>query len=133
MNKRIFVKPQDMAQIFKTGLADDSNIFVFPTDVVMNSWIDWCVLHSEESGVSAVPLERFIAWDKFKGNYVSASEPGKSPVPALLRKIFVRNLIQKMPAKNFSKRLLIHSLPILLLRLPTGSAGCCLRWGSGTE
>ena len=106
MNKRIFVKPQDMAQIFKTGLADDSNIFVFPTDVVMNSWIDWCVLHSEESGVSAVPLERFIAWDKFKGNYVSASEPGKSPVPALLRKIFVRNLIQKNAGEKFFKKII---------------------------
>ena len=106
MNKRIFVKPQDMAQIFKTNLADSSNIFVFSTDVVMNSWIDWCVVHSEESGVSAVPLERFVSWDKFKGDYVSASEPGKSPVPALLRKIFVRNLIQKNAEEPFFKKII---------------------------
>jgi hypothetical protein len=106
MNKRIYVKPQDMAQIFKTNLADSSNIFVFSTDVVMNSWIDWCVVHSEESGVSAVPLERFVSWDKFKGDYVSASEPGKSPVPALLRKIFVRNLIQKNAEEPFFKKII---------------------------
>ena len=106
MNKRIYVKPQDMAQIFKTNLADSSNIFVFSTDVVMNSWIDWCVVHSEESGVSAVPLERFVSWDKFKGDYVSASEPGKSPVPALLRKIFVRNLIQKNAEDPFFKKII---------------------------
>ena len=106
MNKCIYTAPQELTQIFKQYLADPSYIFVFSTDIVMNSWIDWCVVHSQESGVSAVPLERFVAWDKFKSNYVSASEPGKSPVPALLRKIFVRNLIQKNAEDPFFKKII---------------------------
>ncbi len=106
MNKCIYTAPQELTQVFKQYLADPSYIFVFSTDIVMNSWIDWCVVHSQESGVSAVPLERFVAWDKFKSNYVSASEPGKSPVPALLRKIFVRNLIQKNAEDPFFKKII---------------------------
>ena len=106
MNNRIFVPPKDMAGIFTRFLPDDRNIFVFPTDVVMNSWIDWCVTHEKESGVTAVPLERFISWDKFKGSYVSASEPGKTPVPALLRKLFVRDLIQKNAAEPFFAKII---------------------------
>ena len=106
MNKCIYTAPQELSQLFKQYLLDPSYVFVFSTDVVMNSWIDWCVVHSEESGVSAVPLERFISWDKFKGNYVSASEPGRAPVPALLRKIFVRNLIQKNAEEPFFKKII---------------------------
>ena len=106
MKKCVFADPKDISGIFKTYLADRNYIFVFSTDVVMNSWIDWCVVHSEESGVSAVPLERFVSWDKFKGSYVSASEPGKSPVPSLLRKIFVRNLIQKNAQEHFFKKII---------------------------
>ncbi|MBO4532312.1 MAG: PD-(D/E)XK nuclease family protein [Treponema sp.] len=106
MNNRIFVPPKEMAGIFKEYLKDDNNIFVFSTDVVMNSWIDWCVINPDESGASAVPLERFISWDKFKGNYVSASEPDKSPIPALLRKLFVRSLIQKNAKEKFFKKII---------------------------
>ncbi len=106
MNNRIFVPSEDMGGIFTRLLPDEKNIFVFPTDVVMNSWIDWCVTHEKESGVSAVPLERFISWDKFKGNYVSASEPGKTSVPALLRKFFVRNLIQENAEDPFFAKII---------------------------
>ncbi len=106
MNSRIFLSPKDMADIFTRFLPDEHNIFVFPTDVVMNSWIDWCITHEKESGVSALPLERFISWDKFKGNYVSASEPGKTAVPALLRKFFVRNLIQENAENPFFAKII---------------------------
>ncbi len=106
MNNCLYIKPQEIKGIFGRFLPDEQNIFVFPTDVVMNSWIDWCVTHEKESGVSAVPLERFISWDKFKGSYVSASEPGKSPVPALLRKLFVRNLIQKNAEEPFFTKII---------------------------
>ena len=106
MTNRIYIDPHNIEEIFTRFLPDERNIFVFSTDVVMNSWIDWCVTHEKESGVSAVPLERFISWDKFKGSYVSASEPGKSPVPALLRKLFVRDLIQKNAKKPFFTKII---------------------------
>ena len=106
MSRQITIAPQDMSQIFTEYLKDQSILFVFSTDVVMNSWIDWCVMHEKETGTSALPLERFISWDKFKGSYVSASEPGKMPVPALLRKIFISSLIQKNAAQKFFKKII---------------------------
>ena len=81
-------------------------LFVFSTDVVMNSWIDWCVCHEEESGVSAVPLERFISWDKFKGQYASAEQADKNVIPSLLRKIFVSSLIQRNAKEKFFKKII---------------------------
>ena len=36
-------------------------LFVFPTEIEKNSWIDWAVRNPNESGVSAVNTERFIA------------------------------------------------------------------------
>ncbi|MCR4899319.1 MAG: PD-(D/E)XK nuclease family protein [Treponema sp.] len=95
-----------MKNCLKENLSDKNCIFVFSTDVVMNSWIDWCVCNEEESGVAAVPLERFISWDKFKGSYAGAQEENKSPVPSLLRKIFVRNLIQKNAQEPFFKKII---------------------------
>ncbi|MBO4639707.1 MAG: PD-(D/E)XK nuclease family protein [Treponema sp.] len=106
MNSALSVAPGQLQNIFKQYLPDPSVIFVFSTDVVMNSWVDWCVCHEEESGVSAVPLERFVSWDKFKGEYVSASEPGKSPVPALLRKLFVQDLIRRNAQSPFFKKII---------------------------
>jgi len=106
MSNCIRLKPSNLAGLFKKYLSDESYIFVFSTDVVMNSWIDWCVSHEEESGVSAVALERFVSWDKFKGAYVSASEKGKSPVPSLLRKFFIRDLIQKNQQELFFTKII---------------------------
>ena len=106
MNNTLSVAPENLQEIFKQYLPDPSVIFVFSTDVVMNSWVDWCVCHEEESGVSAVPLERFVSWDKFKGEYVSASEPGKSAVPALLRKLFVQDLIRRNAQAPFFKKII---------------------------
>ena len=106
MNNTLSVAPGQLQNIFKQYLPAPSVIFVFSTDVVMNSWVDWCVCHEEESGISAVPLERFVSWDKFKGEYVSASEPGKSPVPALLRKLFVQDLIRRNAQAPFFKKII---------------------------
>ena len=106
MNNTLSVTPEQLQTIFKQYLPDPSVLFVFSTDVVMNSWVDWCVCHEEESGVSAVPLERFVSWDKIKGEYVSASEPGKSPVPALLRKLFVQDLIRRNAQAPFFKKII---------------------------
>ena len=106
MNNILSVAPEKLSNIFKQYLPDPNVLFVFSTDVVMNSWVDWCVCHEEESGVAAVPLERFVSWDKFKGKYVSASEPGKTTVPALLRKLFVQDLIRRNAKAPFFKKII---------------------------
>ncbi len=93
-DKRL-ISPEKLGSFFKEALCNQNNYFVFSTDVVMNSWVDWCITHPEESGVDALALERFIAWDKFKGEAVRAEEEGKTTVPSILRKFFVNSLIRE--------------------------------------
>ncbi|WP_027728054.1 PD-(D/E)XK nuclease family protein [Treponema sp. C6A8] len=98
MAQKFFLSPNELSSFFKKELANPNSVFVFSTDVVMNSWIDWCITHPEESGTDAVPLERFMAWDKFKGEAVRAKEEGKQTVPSILRKFFVSSLIRENAA-----------------------------------
>ena len=95
MAEEKFIEAQNLGSFFKEALRDQNNVFVFSTDVVMNSWADWCVTHPEQSGVQAVPLERFTAWDKFKGEVVRGKEEGRVSIPAILRKFFVSSLISR--------------------------------------
>ena len=106
MNNRITLAPETLSTLFTQYLPDPEVLFVFSTDVVMNSWIDWCVTHQEESGVSAVALERFISWDHFKGQYASANQAQKNVIPSLLRKIFVSNLIRRNSTEKFFKKII---------------------------
>ena len=106
MNNNISVHPEQLQTIFKQYLPDPNVLFVFSTDVVMNSWVDWCVCHEEESGVTAVPLERFVSWDKFKGQYASAEQKDKNVIPSLLRKIFVSNLIRRNAEEKFFQKII---------------------------
>lgn len=94
MNK-IKVYPTEIKNILKKNLKDKNTVFVFPTNVDKDSWIEWVILHSEESGVSCVPLEQFLPWDKFKINFMTDKQSGKNQIPSLLKKIFVHNLIKK--------------------------------------
>ncbi|MCR5252142.1 MAG: PD-(D/E)XK nuclease family protein [Treponema sp.] len=98
MSQKYFLSPDELSGFFKKELANPNSVFVFSTDVVMNSWIDWCITHPDESGIDAVPLERFMAWDKFKGEAVRAKEEGKASIPSILRKFFVRSLIAENAA-----------------------------------
>lgn len=99
------LNPQNLPELFKQNLQSNNTYFVFATDTVMNSWIDWIVTHPEQSGTDAVPFEKFIAWDKFKNEYLSTSQKGKTAIPTLLRQLFVNDLIEKNAAKPFEQRL----------------------------
>ena len=106
MNNTLSISPENLQSLFKEYLADENVLFVFSTDVVMNSWVDWCVCHEEESGVTAVALERFVSWDKFKGQYASANQKDKNVIPSLLRKIFVSNLIRRNAEEKFFQKII---------------------------
>ena len=96
--KRIELEPARIADVLKENLKHKDTIFVFSTDVALVSWAEWCVKNPQASGVKAVALERFIAWDTFKEKYAVAKESGRHAVPAVLRKVFVRNLIEENAA-----------------------------------
>lgn len=95
MAQKVLLAPNQLGDFFKTQLANQNAVFVFSTDVVMNSWIDWCITHPAQSCTEAVPLERFMAWDKFKSEAVRAKEEGKQTVPSILRKFFVSSMIRE--------------------------------------
>ena len=81
--------------VLKENLPLKNVSFVFATSVALDSWTEWCVKKPAESGVKAVALNRFIAWDKFKEKYINATEPSKHAVPSLLRKFFIQDIIRQ--------------------------------------
>ena len=103
--KKLELLPEKISDILSEKLSNPNCIFVFPTDTVMNSWIDWIVLNPSKSGCDAVPFERFIAWDNFKGTYVAAEQAGKSVIPSILRKFFVSDLIARIAQKPVAELL----------------------------
>jgi hypothetical protein len=64
-------------------------LFVFPTDVAMNRWVDRLLRLQGGS----VAMEQFTAWDTFKQESIRSRMQDKKSVPALLRKIFTERLI----------------------------------------
>jgi len=80
-------------------------LFVFSSDVAVDSWTEWAVRNPEESGVQAVALEDFSAWDKFKSAYLAGSLSGKICIPSLLRKLFIRSLIHQNLENHFIKKI----------------------------
>ena len=103
--RKIELDPEKIGNILSEKLSSPDCIFVFPTDTVMNSWIDWIILNPSKSGCEAVPFERFIAWDNFKATYVQAQMEGKSVIPSILKKFFVSDLIAKNAEKPEAERL----------------------------
>ena len=101
---KISLSPDKISDILCKYISDKNTIFIFPTDTVMNSWIDWLVLNPDKSGVDAVAFEHFLAWDNFKGQYVQAKKEGFSAVPSILRKFFVSDLIYKNAQKPKGER-----------------------------
>ncbi|MCR4579375.1 MAG: PD-(D/E)XK nuclease family protein [Treponema sp.] len=97
------LSPSEIAKALYQQL-EEKALFVFSTDVVMNSWIDYLLLHPEESGIEALPFEYFTAWDKFKSQYLGAAKEGYSAVPSVLRKFFISDIITKNAHKPVEER-----------------------------
>ena len=72
--KKQFLSPSQIADILIKNIKDPDSVFIFPTDTVLNSWADFLILNHEKTNVQAIPMERFIAWDKFKSHYLHATK-----------------------------------------------------------
>lgn len=94
----------DLKSILFENASNQGAVFVFPTDIACQKWADWVV---KNTGVTAVPMERFLAWDAFKGSCIRSDVKELRTVPALMRKIFAMNLIQKNAEKPFFKNLIV--------------------------
>ena len=103
--KKLELLPDKIFSVLCENIKDPHCIFIFPTDTVMNSWIDHLILNPDTSGVEALPFERFIAWDNFKGSYIQAKKEGYTAVPSILRKFFVSDIIARNAEKAEKDRL----------------------------
>ncbi len=86
-------------------------LFVFPTAIQMQSWIDWAVRFSEESGVKAVNADQFTVWDNFKSEFVQSVDEtcnGSVCVPALMRKVFVQDLLRRNNQQKFLAKIIAN-------------------------
>lgn len=75
--------------------ADGSVVFVFPSDVAANLWLEAAL---DLSGAGTIPSSRFVAWDHFKEEAVQATVAGKSPVSSVIRKMYALDLVKRNAA-----------------------------------
>ncbi|MBR1535587.1 MAG: PD-(D/E)XK nuclease family protein [Treponema sp.] len=94
---------QNLESVLSEQITNNNAVFVFPTDVACNKWADWCI---ENTDTKAVAMERFMAWDKFKGERIRGKSEDLKSVPSLMRKIFVSCLIEENAEKHFFKSLI---------------------------
>ncbi|MBO4319612.1 MAG: PD-(D/E)XK nuclease family protein [Treponema sp.] len=93
----VFIK--SIKECLGENIRNPRAFFIFSTDIASRTWADWCVLNGK---TKAVAMERFMAWDNFKGTFLRAVEDGKTAVPSLLRKLFMQDFIRKNAEKDNS-------------------------------
>lgn len=97
-----------IAKVLKERLLDKNSVFIFNTDVAANSWTDFVVRQDGNDGwPQSVALDRFLAWDAFKGQTLKIQEEGLESIPSLLRKLFARSLLERIKnGENIFERLI---------------------------
>ncbi|MCM1321235.1 MAG: PD-(D/E)XK nuclease family protein [Bacteroides sp.] len=77
-------------QIIKEHISNSDVFFVFQSEIAAVLWAEK-MLTSGCCG--AVALERFIAWDTFKANFIRSSVHNKQSVPAVVKRLFAQHLL----------------------------------------
>lgn len=91
-------------QVIRENISNQKVHFVFPTQMAAELWADRAVFVTE---CPVVAMERFVAWDDFKGNSVRSRHQEKRSVPSVMRKIFARQLIRENSRAPFLKNLIV--------------------------
>lgn len=79
-------------QILNENISNPSVFFVFPTQVAADSWADALL---DSLGTGTIALERFTAWDSFKGSAIRSQKQDKTSIPSVMRKMFAARIIEK--------------------------------------
>ncbi|MDR3192437.1 MAG: PD-(D/E)XK nuclease family protein [Treponema sp.] len=79
-------------RILMENCGNPGALFVFPTDVALNRWVDRLL---RLRGGGTVAMEQFTAWDSFKQESIRSRMQDKKSVPSLLRKIFAGRLLEE--------------------------------------
>lgn len=85
-------------KIINEKISSINTVFVFPTQTSVNMWADWAISSTTKT---AVAMERFMAWDDFKGASIRSTHQDKTSIPGTMRKIFASNLIQQNSEQKF--------------------------------
>ena len=86
-----------IAKALKENLQNKNSVFIFNTDVAANSWTDFIVRQDGNDGwPQSLALDRFLAWDAFKGQTLKIQQEGYESIPSLLRKLFARSLLERI-------------------------------------
>lgn len=91
-------------ETIKNHISEKNAVFVFPTQISADLWADRTCLVTE---YSAVPMEKFIPWDVFKGNAVRSENQNKDPIPAIMRLVFGEKIVAENAENPFLKNLII--------------------------
>ena len=85
-------------ETLRKNVGGTENIFVFPTQIAATMWADWVIQNTD---TKAVALERFIAWDDFKGTSVRSTVQDKRSIPGVMRELFAEQLLNENAEKPF--------------------------------
>ncbi|MDR3139248.1 MAG: PD-(D/E)XK nuclease family protein [Treponema sp.] len=84
--------------LIQREIRKQESCFVFPSEAASSGWARRAC---DFTGVRSVALNRFLAWDRFKERAISAAFLDKRPVSQVLRRLFIRSLIdQNALARN---------------------------------
>lgn len=91
-------------KVLTEHINEKKTVFVFPTQTAADLWADRII---SVSTVTAVAMERFIAWDDFKGTSIKSQHQNKTSVPSTMRKMFASQIISENKEKLFFKNLIV--------------------------
>lgn len=103
--KNLYSNQNLIEQTIKSQIHNQNSIFVFPTQTAADLWADRAT-DPAVTNVSAVAMERFIAWDSFKGTSIKTKQKDKKSVPSSMRKIFASNIIAENAKAPFFKTII---------------------------
>ena len=87
-------------KIISENIFDLNSVFVFPTQTAADLWADKATQVTE---VSAVAMERFLAWDDFKSQSVKSHQSDRTSIPSTMRQIFCEMLLAQNAREPFLK------------------------------
>lgn len=90
-------------ETLKANIKNVNNRFVFPTQMAADLWADRATL---TCGVTAVAMERFMAWDDFKGNSIKSKQKNRKSIPSVMRTVFSTLLLEENKKNPFIKKLI---------------------------
>lgn len=87
----------------EANIGQINNVFVFPTQTAADLWADQTIKNTK---IKAVAMERFLAWDTFKGSSIKSHQKGKTSIPSTMRQIFAAQLISINAQEPFLESLI---------------------------